>query len=125
MAKFEIERDFTSQELDALMDALDDWEYRDVEMLSVIERLKRLPEPPAINEEDFETEESFNYAKNYRESFVSFKKQMLEQEDKARSDRKFRRERATMLKAKIILMKDSKAADDIFDDAAAAVKKKF
>jgi hypothetical protein len=104
--KFELEEEFTPQDLDTILDALDEWETKDVELLELIEKLKHIPDPP----EDANPE--------YREYFLEFKKHMLSQEHKARSNKKQRRERAVLLKAKIILMNQSRAADKLFDESS-------
>jgi len=103
--KLELDGEFTPQDLDTLLDALDEWETKDVELLELIEKLKHIPDPPEDANEQ------------YRETFLEFKKQMLSQEPKARSNKKQRREKAVLLKAKIILINQSRAADKLMEEA--------
>lgn len=105
MKKFELDGEFTPQDLEVMLDALDEWETKDVELLELIEKLKHIPDPPEDANEQ------------YREHFLEFKKHMLSQEHKARSNKKQRREKAVLLKAKIILMNQSRAADQIMEEA--------
>src|SRR4051812_42429137 len=103
MKKFELEADFTTKDMDIILDALDEWETKDAGLLEFIEKLKTVPDP----KEDVES----------RENFMEFKKQMLSQESKARSNKKHRREQAVLLKAKIILMNQDKAVNKLFEDS--------
>lgn len=104
--KFEIDADFSDQDMDVIIEAVEDWETRDMELLTLIDKLRLIPDPP----DDPENPE-------YREHFLEFKKHMLGQESKAKETRKMRRERATMLKAKIILMKQARTAEKLMEEA--------
>lgn len=108
--KFELDAEFTNQDLEALLDALDGWEMKDIELLELIEKLKNIPDPP----DDADPE--------YKENFIEFKKHMLSQEHRARSNKKQRREKAVLLKAKIILMNQSRAADKFMEEATGQSK---
>ena len=105
MAKFELDADFTKQDLDTLLDALDEWETKGQDLLHIIEKLKIIPDP------------TDDVPEEYREGFLNFKRSMLAQEPEAKKDKKMRREIATMMKAKIILMNQSRAADQMMDEA--------
>jgi hypothetical protein len=102
--KFELEADFTEQDLQTMLDALDDWEMQDMGFLELIDKIKHIPNPPEDSSPD------------YVEAFTEFKKHMLSQEDKVRKNRNIRREKATLLKAKIILMNQARAAEKFLDE---------
>ncbi len=105
MSKFELEADFTEQDLSTLLDALDEWEMQDIGLLDLIDKLRHIPDPPDDADPD------------YTHAFEEFKNHMLSQEDKVRRSRTVRREKAILLKAKIILMKQARAADRLLAES--------
>jgi len=102
---FTIPAEFTKEDLKTILESLEDWEAKDG-LLYTIEKLKQMRNP-----EEGEVPDDF------REAFVSFRTYMLNQEGEARMNKELRRERATLLKAKIILMNQRKAAEKAFDNA--------
>lgn len=101
---FTIQSEFTKEDLKTILESLDDWEGKDMELLHIIEKLRQMRNP-----EEGEVPDEF------REGFISFRTHMLNQEGEARKNREIRRERATLLKAKIILMNQRKAAEKAFE----------
>jgi hypothetical protein len=104
---FTIQSDFTKEDYRTILEALDDWEFKDVELLNMIQKLKHLEDPPEGSCPD-----------DFRESFMSFRQHMLSQEADAKQRREIRREKSTLLKAKIILMNQRKAAEKALEDAS-------
>ncbi len=99
--KFELEGELSSEDMEMILDALDHWESRDQSLLEVIDKLRHIPDPPDDMEEC------------HREAFFEFKKHMLDQESKLKADRIIRREKAILLKAKIILLNQRTTAERV------------
>lgn len=102
---FTIPAEFTKEDLKTILESLEDWEGKD-DMLSTIQKLKQMRNP-----EEGEVPDDF------REAFISFRTHLLNQEGEARNNREIRCERATLLKAKIILINQRRAAEKAFDNA--------
>jgi MarR-like DNA-binding transcriptional regulator SgrR of sgrS sRNA len=107
MDDFTIKGDFTKDDMQTILDALESWEAKDLELLETIEKLKHMNTP-----------EEGEVPENFRESFCSFRTHMLNQESRAKKDREIRREKCTLLKAKIILMNQRKAAEQALEEAS-------
>jgi hypothetical protein len=99
-------RELSDEDLEALLDALDGWEQDSMNLIHMIENMKRVGDPPETMDPD------------YRKHLIQFRLHILSQEEKARRDKKVIRERATMLKAKVIMMQQNRGVDKVFDQAA-------
>lgn len=108
---FIIPAEFTKEDLKTILESLCEWEGKD-DMLSTIEKVKQIRNP-----EEGEVPDDF------RDAFISFRTKLLRQEGEARNNREIRCERATLLKAKIILMNQRRAAEKAFDSAQPWLKK--
>ena len=100
-----LESDFESPDLDVLLEAMDEWEKVGGEALQIIKFLKDFPADLMLKDAPEEVMEAFQH----------FKKNHLSKEREVLSKRKLRGERATLLKAKIILMKQEAAMDRLGD----------
>jgi len=96
--KFEIDSDLTTEELDTLIEALDDWEKSESHTIEFIEVLKKIPDP--------DTEDN-----PHMEQFIDFKRHMVSKESDLKKDKRIRREKAIFLKAKLLLLTQSKVVD--------------
>ena len=103
MAKFELDADFNDSELETLLDSLDEWESQSAELLNMIDKLRKMGDPPDGADED------------YKRDFGQFRDHILGQEQKAKKDKKVRREKATLLKAKVILLQQRSAIERLGD----------
>jgi hypothetical protein len=90
MAKFELEAEFSEIDLETILDALDGWETDNSHLLMMIDKLEQMGEPPADMDDD------------YKNGFGAFRQSLLSQKEAAKKNKKVRREKATLLKAKII-----------------------
>lgn len=96
-----LESKFTRVDLDTLIEAMGDWETvgnHDYHMLSMI---KNMPMPP-------EDHEAFEYIKDIKAHF-------LKREREINDSRTMRQERATLLKAKLMLVRADMSIDRLFE----------
>lgn len=91
--------------MEIILDALDEWENKDSELLDMIDSLKQIPEP---NRESQPL---------VHDVFCDFRSRMLGQERKAKETKRNRRNQAIMVKAKLLLFTQQLAAAQMVKDA--------
>jgi len=96
---------FSSQDLDTLLEAMDEWERVGGEQLNFIKMLENIPDlafadlPPEM-----------------KDAFEKYKQQQMGKKREIEKSRKVRGEKATLLKAKLILLLQRAAANRLAGD---------
>ena len=96
-----LESKFSRVDLDTLIEAMGDWEAVGNHDYHVLNIIKNMPMPP-------EDHEAYEYAKDIKEHF-------LKREREINDRRAMRQEKATLLKAKLMLVRADMAVSQLFE----------
>jgi hypothetical protein len=103
----EFNTNFEDREYEVLLESLGEWESSEDGLLAFIERLRILGDPP---------QEVLDEAPpGFADWWKNMKEEMLSREQKAKDNKKEKMEEATILKAKLIMLR-REAFDDLADD---------
>lgn len=110
---------FTEQELDFILDALDAYEEKSNFKVNDFERLHMYTEMLEGHIRRMEEKEgNGDDAKEMLERLDSVNIELRSQEKKLKGQRKNTRDRVALLKAKIIMLRDNRAIDRLWDQAS-------
>lgn len=96
-----LEGKLTPEDVEVLIESMDFWETSGNREFHIMQMFKNMPLP----EQDHEAYEPVKEAKNY----------FAARERDIKADRSLRKEKATILKAKLMLMRSDMAVDRVFD----------
>ena len=117
---------FSEQELDFILDALDAYEEKSNFRVNDFERLHMYTEmlEGHIRRMEDKGEQNEGDAKDMLARLDSVNAELRDQEKKMKGQRRNTRDRVALLKAKIIMLRDSKAADRLWEEASEGPAKK-
>lgn len=101
--------DFTDQDLDLVFDLLDSWERQPQSELSMVQMLQQSPLGKMME----------GMPEGMQQSYGEFNNMLSSKEKQIKDTVQVRKERATLLKAKILLLKQTRAIDKLCNESPA------
>jgi hypothetical protein len=106
-----LDSNFDEIDLNLLFEAVDEWEKQDYAILGFIEAMKKYPFPDDMPDD-------------VKEAMEEIKKYYIGKEKSLKANQEIRRERSTLIKAKIIMQKTDRASEKLFSGESSAEKDK-
>lgn len=113
----ELKGELNSDDLQVLMEAMDHWERGEQHTLQMCKILRAIPEGEELDRLLEETVPE-SIRDSLRAQVISEKRQVDSKEKEAKANLEIRREKSILLRAKLILMKQSAAVDQLFSGSS-------